>query len=170
MKEIINISVTTEISDDKKLRFLLERTWDKTKPAALFILINPSKASIIKLDNTYCNIVNICVDSGYGSLKLVNLFPLMATNPAELKGSYCLGREENEKIIIREIDLVNDIFIAWGTEDNYKDRKEWFENLLRNSTKKNVYCWFDENGNYPKHLRILGKNWKKQEYDFKFIF
>ncbi|HPS28853.1 MAG TPA: DUF1643 domain-containing protein [bacterium] len=169
MIENAKIVVRAEMSDDRKLRFLLERIWDKKKPAALFILLNPSKASVYKLDNTFCNIVNICVDSGYGSLKLVNLFPFMATDPAELKDSLDLGKEENEKVIIREIDSVNDIFIAWGTEDNFKDRKEWLDKLLqKHANNKKIYCWADKDGNYPKHLRILDKDWEKREYKFKY--
>ena len=158
------------MSADRKLRFLLERIWDKTKPSALFILLNPSKASCLKLDNTFCNIVNICVDKGYGSLKLVNLFPIMATDPSKIKSSYDLGKEENEKVILREINSVKDIFIAWGTEDNYKDKKIWFENLLQTHAKnKRVLCWADKDGNYPKHLRIVGKDWKEREYQFKYL-
>lgn len=167
--ETAEIKVSAEFSDNKTLRFLLKKTWNSKKPTALFILLNPSKADVVRVDNTFCNIINQSVDLGYGEVKLVNLYPFMTTEPKELKGNLDLGKDENLEIVNREINSVKDVFIAWGTEHNrYKNRKSEFESMLNNSNV-NVYCWFDKNSSFPKHLRIVGKDWNLNKYNFVFI-
>ena len=56
-------------------------------------------------------------------MTLVNLFPLMATKQSEQVGKLELGKNENLEVVSREIDSVNDVFIAWGTEHRkYRER------------------------------------------------
>ena len=101
--EIINesseLKVQAKFSKDRTLRFYLEKVWDKNNRKALFILLNPSKATSLKLDNTLCNITNHCIDEDFGQLMLVNLFPFMATNQGELAGNLQKGKTENNEII-----------------------------------------------------------------------
>jgi hypothetical protein len=66
--------------------------WNSDKPNALFILLNPSKADVLRVDNTFCNIINQSIDLDFGSVTLVNLFPLMATEQKELRGKLELGK------------------------------------------------------------------------------
>jgi hypothetical protein len=168
--ESIDIQVSAEFSDDKTLRFSLTKTWNSDKPKALFILLNPSKADVVRMDNTFCNIVNQSIDLDFGSVTLVNLFPLMATDSKKLTGKLELGKEENLKIISREIISINDIFIAWGTDNNkYRQRKLEIELILKKHGAKNVRCWFDKNKSHPKHLRIVGKDWLVKEYKYSFF-
>lgn len=169
--ESVNIHVSAEFSEDKTLRFSLKKVWDSSKPKALFILLNPSKADVVRVDNTFGNIINQSVENGYGSVTLVNLFPLMATEQSELRGKLDLGKEQNSEVVKREVNSINDIFIAWGTESNkYRERKSEFEELLRNDEGgRNIRCWFDKDGSYPKHLRVIGKDWSLDNYEFSNI-
>jgi len=58
IKDSAEISVEAEFSDDRKLRYSLTKSWNTNKPKALFILLNPSKADVLKVDNTFGNIIN----------------------------------------------------------------------------------------------------------------
>lgn len=163
------LKVQAKFSKDKTLRFYLEKVWDPRKQKALFILLNPSKATSLKLDNTLCNIMNHCIDEDFGQLMLTNLFPFMATNQAELAGNLNKGKTENNEILKSSIKSADSIYIAWGVGDNYKKRKREIEQILYDSRAANIKCWFDKNNKHPMHLRIMGKDWILKPYKFKYI-
>lgn len=169
IEESIDLKVKAKFSTDRKFRFYLDKIWDEKKPKALFILMNPSKATCLKLDNTLCNIMNHCIDAGYGQMRLVNLFPLMATSPKELSGNLEQKKIENDTEILASLELADTIYVAWGTEDKYKTRKKEVEQMLFHIQRCPIKCWKDENGQYPKHLRIMGKQWELTDYVFKYI-
>ncbi|WP_172405276.1 DUF1643 domain-containing protein [Vibrio parahaemolyticus] len=156
------IEVSAEFSNDteQSLRFSLTKAWGNGEKKALFILLNPSKADIVRMDNTFANVVNYCVDANFDAVTVVNLFLYRATEPKDLAGKYDLGLSENIKVFQRELELANEVFIAWGTEHKkYSQAKKRFESVLKERANgKRISCWYDEKGNYPKHLRILGKN------------
>ena len=170
-EEISNLQVTSKCSDDGVFRYSLEKIWENNKPKALFILINPSKGTSLKLDNTICNIVNYCVDGNYGAMRLVNLFPLMATSPQELSGKLKCGQQDNNIAIIESINWATNIYIAWGSNDKYQiKRKREVENILyEHCSGKQIRCWMDSKNNYPKHLRIMSDSWVLLDYNYKFI-
>lgn len=164
-----DISIKTTVSKNSDCRFVLTKTWNTDKPNALFILMNPSKGTSLKLDNTIVNINNHCVENNYGSFTIVNLFPLMATNPKELSGN--LKREEanNIKYIKECLNTAEDIFIAWGVENKYVLKKREIEKIISNKIAPNkVFCWQDDKGKYPKHLRIMSDKWKLTQYINKY--
>lgn len=169
IEETVDLKIKAKFSKDRKFRFYLDKIWDENKPKALFILMNPSKATCLKLDNTVCNIMNYCIDAGYGQMRLVNLFPLMATSPTELSGNLQKKKNENNTEIITSLKLADTIYVAWGTEDKYKTRKREVEQMLLDYQHSRIRCWKDESGEYPKHLRIMGKNWELVDYIFKYI-
>jgi len=169
IEETITLKVKAKFSDDRKFRFYLDKVWDESKPKALFILMNPSKATCLKLDNTLCNIMNYCIEAGYGQMRLVNLFPLMAISQTELSGKLQLKKLENNAEITASVEFANTIYVAWGTEDKYKTRKSEVEQILFDNQRGQIRCWKDKNGQYPKHLRIMSENWILTDYIFKYI-
>jgi hypothetical protein len=164
------LNVVTEGSEDGKLRFTLQKTWDSNKNKALFVLINPSKGTALKLDNTICNITNIAVDNDFGCFRLVNLFPYMATNPKELSGKLDFGKEQNTIALRDSFNWADVIYIAWGTSKNHITRKREVEMLLSEFiSQKPILCWKGMNGSYPRHLRIIEDNWELESYIPMFI-
>lgn len=165
-----HILVESVFSDDGRCRFSYTKTWEAAKPKALFILMNPSKGTALKLDNTIVNITNYCVGGGYGSFRIVNLFPYMATDPKELIGNYEAGFEENMQTISESLSSCDRIFIAWGTEKKYVRRKREIERLFVESelASEKIWCWYDAE-EYPKHLRILPDRWDLKPYVPKFF-
>ena len=61
-------------SDCRTWRYTLERYWDKSKPFALFILLNPSTADEYKDDPTNRRGIRYANDWGYGGVGFCNLF------------------------------------------------------------------------------------------------
>ncbi len=75
MKAITTTMTTTaEFSEDGKKRYLLTKTWDAQKPHLAIIMLAPSEASGIELDNTTMLVLNNTSRLGYGSVSIVNLF------------------------------------------------------------------------------------------------
>lgn len=74
--EIINTTLTTTamFSDDKNKRYLLHKEWDSSKPSLAIIMLAPSEASGIELDNTTLLVLNNASRLGFGSVSIVNLF------------------------------------------------------------------------------------------------
>ena len=72
----INTTLTTTamFSDDKKKRYLLYKEWDSAKPSLAIIMLAPSEASGIELDNTTLLVLNNASRLGFGSVSIVNLF------------------------------------------------------------------------------------------------
>ncbi len=72
----ITTTLTTEatFSDDNLKRYLLRKTWDEDKPKLAIIMLAPSEAAGIELDNTTLLVLNNASRLGYGGVDVVNLF------------------------------------------------------------------------------------------------
>ena len=79
-------------SDDKKHRLLWRRVWNKDKPMACVVMINPCQADTLVTDTTTELVVkNIARLGEYGGVSIVNLFSLL-TN----------------KLVFRSLEQLND--------------------------------------------------------------
>lgn len=160
---VIEVSKTIEcsavFSDDGHYRYLLTRTWDETKPKATVLMLNPSKANVLKMDKTIMNVMNFLIDSeAYGSLTVVNLFSYVSTDPKMLKHRDADLEAENEDYLDGAFDDSEIIIVAW-TRDNYITRKNEVKVKLQNYQDK-IRCFEDAAGNKPRHPRDLGEGWK----------
>ena len=72
----ITTTLTTEavFSDDSLKRYLLRKTWNTELPKLAVIMLAPSAASGIALDNTTSLVLNNADRLGYGSVAIVNLY------------------------------------------------------------------------------------------------
>ena len=72
----ITTTLTTEaiFSDDNLKRYLLRKTWDENKPKLVIIMLAPSEAAGIELDNTTLLVLNNSSRLGYGGVDVLNLF------------------------------------------------------------------------------------------------
>ena len=78
MKTITTILTTTaEFSENGKKRYLLTKVWDEKKPRLAIIMLAPSEASGIELDNTTMLVLNNASRLGYGAVSIVNLFAMI---------------------------------------------------------------------------------------------
>jgi hypothetical protein len=75
MKEITTNLITHAVfSAEEDKRYLLTKTWDSEKPRLTVIMLAPSEASGIELDNTTMLVLNNASRLGYGAVNIVNLF------------------------------------------------------------------------------------------------
>jgi hypothetical protein len=82
------LTTTAEFSEDGKKRYLLTKVWDDLKPRLAIIMLAPSDASGVELDNTTMLVLNNSLRLGYGSVSVVNLFTTI--------GNFNLKYAENE--------------------------------------------------------------------------
>jgi hypothetical protein len=78
------IERTARISECGTYRYWLTRGWDDTRPALLFVMLNPSTADASIDDPTIRRCVGFARRDGYGSVAVANLFAYRATDPKAL--------------------------------------------------------------------------------------
>src|SRR5438105_250311 len=74
-------------SPDKQYRYLLTRSWDHIPQAMTWIMLNPSTADAFRDDPTIRRCISFARREGCGSIRVVNLFALRATDPRDLTAS-----------------------------------------------------------------------------------
>lgn len=98
MKKIqTTLTTTAEFSENGKKRYLLTKVWDEKKPHLAVVMIAPSEASGIELDNTTMLVLNNASRLGYGTVSIVNLFATIGN----LKECFA---EESDKENLKYID------------------------------------------------------------------
>ena len=81
-----NVVSEARFSEDRRYRFSLRRTWDATRPSALFVMMNPSTADIDVDDPTVAKCGRFARFWGYGRLEVGNVCAYRATDKMALLG------------------------------------------------------------------------------------
>jgi hypothetical protein len=68
----------------KEYRYSLTRTWDATKPHAMWVLMNPSTATATKDDRTIAKCRRFAEAWGYGGIVVANTFAYRCTKQKQL--------------------------------------------------------------------------------------
>jgi len=113
-----------KLSDCRKYRFALWRTWDESKPYAMFVGLNPSTADETEDDNTITRCINFAKDWGYGGLCMANLFAFRATEPAVMKSATNPVGEENNQWLTNLAKEAGIVVAAWGNDGAYLGRSK----------------------------------------------
>lgn len=109
-------------SECRKYRYALWRIWDRTKPLAMFIGLNPSTANETDNDPTIKSVGRISNNNGFGGFYMMNCFPLVSTDPSVLKSfylsassfeqyQYTLNRQRLMEISV----MCRAVVFAWGS-------------------------------------------------------
>ena len=117
MLEEVNVLKCKAIfSDDKTHRLLLRKEWDKDKPNAMIITINPNTADTLNYDITTMLIINNLSALGFGSVSIVNLYSCI-TEKLRLRfnSDEDLIHSDTDKIIEQYAAMSDSIIIAWGS-------------------------------------------------------
>jgi hypothetical protein len=99
---------------NQEYRYTLSRTWDDSLPSVLFLLMNPSTASIKTNDPTVAKCCRYAMAWGYGSLWIGNSCAYRATDQKRLITAPDPIGPENDKYLVEMADQAALIVMAYG--------------------------------------------------------
>lgn len=139
------------LSDDGLYRYWLERTWDESKTEVCFVMLNPSTADASVDDPTIRRCIGFAKAWGHGSLTVVNLFGLRATDPKALltHDRNPVGIENDDYLINAAMDA-EVIVAAWGTKGTYLGRAAKVTQMLTGAGF-DLHCLDITKDGHPKH-------------------
>ena len=144
----ITTTLTTEaiFSDDSLKRYLLRKIWDEKKPRLAIIMLAPSGASGIELDNSTQLVLNNAHRLGYGSVDILNLFATL--NDFALK--YAEDEDvDNMKAILKSAKDADTIVYAAGVGKAKNKMFQLRQKTVVSGLKKyedKLHCLCTENG------------------------
>jgi hypothetical protein len=109
-------------SSCRKYRYVLWRVWDKHKPMAVFIGLNPSTANETTNDPTITHIAKIVKSWNYGGFYMLNLFAIISPDPEVLTLRSIDLQGDNEKWMELVTQRSSKIIFAWGAFKEAKAR------------------------------------------------
>jgi hypothetical protein len=95
-------------------RYSLLRTWDAAAPRIAFVMLNPSTADAQINDPTIRRCIRFAQTWGYGTLEVVNLFALRATQPIALKWAAEPVGEDCDRYLLEAFHAADRTVLAWG--------------------------------------------------------
>lgn len=117
------------LSEDGVYRYALLRSWDDNLPRDVWIMLNPSTADAYVDDRTIGRCMSFSRSWGAGGIRVVNLFALRATNPAELaKHPDPVGPSNDQILHFSTVDRSWDpsgpgrVIAAWGAHPMARER------------------------------------------------
>lgn len=144
-------------SDCRSWRYLLWRCWDETRPAANFLMLNPSTADEVQLDPS-CTRARVYAERwGYGALIVTNIFGWRATDPLAMKAVKDPVGKGNDAAIVRAAREAVVVVCAWGNHGEHLGRAKVVEGLLRRKRFDLHVLRLNRGGN-PAHPLYLPGN------------
>jgi hypothetical protein len=143
-----------QFSPCRRWRYLLWRRWDENKPAANFLMLNPSTADELKLDPSCTRARRYAERWGYGGLIVTNLFGWRATDPDEMKAVRDPVGRGNDAAILRAARESALVVCAWGNHGAHRERGEGVVKALR-LAKIHLHCLKLNGSGHPAHPLYL---------------
>ena len=140
-------------------RYLLWRQWDASKPAANFLMLNPSTADEQKLDPTCARARDYAERWGYGALIVTNVFGWRATDPTDMKAAKDPVGPGNDAAIVRAAKEAAIVVCAWGNHGAFMERSVQIKKLLNQNRIAVHTLRLNANGE-PAHPLYLPGNLK----------
>ena len=143
-------------NDDKTHRFLWKRVWNKDKPLACVIMLNPCLSDNIVTDTTTSLVVNNIAKLGeFGGVSIVNLFSLL-TPKLQMRCARDIDINDygNDTYIKKAADEASTVILAWGKGAELNARitnraKQVIELLSEHKEKLKVISDGKRNGIHP---------------------
>ena len=126
----ITVNKDAKFSGCRAYRYALWRTWDISKPYALFIGLNPSTADEVEDDPTLRRCIDFSKSWGYGGVYMANLFAYCATQPEVMKKAVAPIGPENDAWITQLASTAGVVIAAWGNEGNFAGRSVQVRKML----------------------------------------
>jgi hypothetical protein len=143
-----------QFSSCRRWRYLLWRRWDEQKPAANFLMLNPSTADEMKLDPSCTRARNYAEKWGFGGLVVTNLFGWRATDPDEMKAVRDPVGKGNDAAILHAARACAVVVCAWGNHGLHMDRSAAVLKKLKEAGIRLNYLKLNSSGE-PAHPLYL---------------
>jgi hypothetical protein len=148
----------------RRWRYLLWRRWDASKPAANFLMLNPSTADEWQLDPSCTRARNYAERWGFGALIVTNLFGWRATDPAQMKAAREPVGRGNDAAIRRAAREAAIVVCAWGNHGAHLGRAEKVVKLLA-SSKARLHILRLNGAGQPAHPLYLPGSLQPASWD-----
>lgn len=135
------------LDSEREYRYKLWRTWDVSKPALGFIMLNPSTADESEDDPTIRRCLGYAKDWGYGKIVVGNLFALRATDPSELRDHESPVGAANDVHLRQIADESDKVIAAWGANGSLQERGREVAELLEDD----LYALDTTKDGHPVH-------------------
>lgn len=148
---------------DDQYRYQLWRVWDEEQDRLGWVMLNPSTADHTEDDPTIRRCLGFARSWGFGSIEVVNLYALRATQPQvvstaikEHGESYAIG-PHNDEHLVDACGRCKTIVAAWGAQKFADARAEVVTSLLR-AHHPNVLCLGLTAARQPRHPLYLAND------------
>ena len=103
-------------NESRTHRYLLSKVWDKNKPVACVIMLNPAMADNIIMDTTTALVVNnIASLEKFGGVIVVNLYSVLTSKlKFRWNSDDDLNAPENDGYIKKAAEECDTVILAWG--------------------------------------------------------
>ena len=128
---MLNSDSGATFSSCRRWRYWLWRQWDEKKPAANFLMLNPSTADEVKLDPTCSRARDYAERWGYGALIVTNIFAFRNTNPNQMKAAKDPVGPGNDEAIVKAARESAIVVCAWGNHGAFQERSSRVRALLK---------------------------------------
>ena len=139
-----------KLSDCRKYRYALWRTWDDSKPYVMIVGLNPSTADETKDDPTLTRCIKFAKYWGYGGLCMANLFAFRATEPSDMMASSDPVGLENDSWLSKLSKDAGIVVAAWGNDGSHLGRSSAIKAML-----PNLHCIKMNKSGEPAHPLYL---------------
>ena len=143
-------------SSCRRWRYLLWRRWDSAKPAANFLMLNPSTADEHRLDPTCARARDYAERWGYGALLVTNVFAWRATDPGGMKAAADQIGSGNDRAIMDAAREAALLVCAWGNHAVHGERAAHVVAMLQRK-KIALHALRLNAGGQPAHPLYLSK-------------
>jgi hypothetical protein len=139
----------------RRWRYLLWRRWDEGKPAANFLMLNPSTADEVKLDPS-CTRARVYAERwGFGALIVTNIFGWRATDPEEMKSVRDPVGRGNDAAILRAAREAAIVVCAWGNHGLHLERSSKVLEFLKSNAVELSFLRMNKTTGQPAHPLYL---------------
>lgn len=134
-------------NEERTHRFLWKRVWDKDKPLACVVMLNPCLSDNMVMDTTTFLVVNnVAMLEEYGGVAVVNLFSLLTPKLGfRWMDDDQLNDPSNDDFIKKAAEEAGVVILAWG--------KAWDSNARIYQRGEQVIALLDS---CKEKLRVLG--------------
>ena len=140
---------TASYSPCRRYRYSLTREWDQDRPAAIWVMLNPSTAGAELSDPTIRRCIAFAKREGCGGIAVLNLFALRATEPKALYTHPDPIGPLNAGFLLRALVVDGGpVVAAWGVHGAFQGRGATVADLL---ASVGLVCLGVTKDGHPRH-------------------